>query len=75
MELDLMVKAGMTPAQVLKAATGDAAACMHMDGKVGSLQPGAFGDLIVLDGNPLDDIKNMRTLRSVWIAGNQVATY
>ena len=75
MELDLMAKAGLTPAQILKSATGDAAACMQMAGKVGTLQPGAWGDLIVLERNPLDDIKNMRTIQSVWIAGNKVATW
>jgi imidazolonepropionase-like amidohydrolase len=56
----------------MKSATGDAAACMQMAGKIGTLQPGAWGDLIVLDANPLEDIKNSRAIRSVWIAGNQV---
>jgi imidazolonepropionase-like amidohydrolase len=72
MELDLMAKAGMTTLQILKSATGDAADCMKMSGKIGALKPGAWADLIVLERNPLDDIKNMRTIQSVWIAGNQV---
>ncbi len=72
MELELMAKAGMTPAQIMKSATGDAAECMQMAGKIGTLQPGAWADLIVLDRNPLEDVKNMRTIQSVWIAGNQV---
>jgi len=72
MELDLMAKAGLTPLQILKSATGDAAACMKMQGKIGALLPGAWADLIVLERNPLQDIKNMRTIQSVWIAGNQV---
>ena len=72
MELELMAKAGMTPLQILKSATGDAAACMKMQGKIGTLLPGAWADLIVLERNPLQDIKNMRTIQSVWIAGNQV---
>jgi imidazolonepropionase-like amidohydrolase len=72
MELDLMAKAGMSPAQILKSASGDAAECMQVKGKVGILQPGAWADMIVLDRNPLEDIKNMRTIQSVWIAGNQV---
>ena len=74
MELDLMAKAGLTPMQILKAASVDAAACMQMAGKIGSLQPGAWADLIVLERNPLDDIKNMRSIQSVWIAGNQIAS-
>jgi imidazolonepropionase-like amidohydrolase len=72
MELELMAKAGMTPAQIMKSATGDAADCMQMAGKIGTLKPGAWADLIVLDRNPLDDVKNMRTIQSVWIAGNQI---
>jgi imidazolonepropionase-like amidohydrolase len=72
LELELMAKAGMSPSQILKAASGDAADCMQMAGKIGTLKPGAWADLIVLDQNPLDDVKNMRTIQSVWIAGNQV---
>lgn len=72
MELDLMAKAGLTPLQILKSATGDAAACMKAQGKIGTLQPGAWADLIVLERNPLEDIQNMRAMQSVWIAGNQV---
>ena len=72
MELDLMAKAGLTPMQVLRAATGDAAKCMGVPGKIGTLEAGAWGDLIVLGRNPAEDIKNMRTIESVWIAGNQV---
>jgi imidazolonepropionase-like amidohydrolase len=75
MELDLMAKAGLTPLQIMKSATGDAATCMQKSAEIGTLQPGAWADLIVLDRSPLEDIKNMRTMKSVWIAGNQVATY
>jgi imidazolonepropionase-like amidohydrolase len=74
MELDLMAKAGLTPMQILKAASGDAAACMQMAGKIGTLQRGAWADLLVLERNPLDDIKNMHSIQSTWIAGNQVAS-
>jgi imidazolonepropionase-like amidohydrolase len=72
MELELMAKAGMTPLQILKSATGDAAVCMKAQGQIGTLQPGAWADLIVLERNPLEDVKNMRSIQSVWIAGNQV---
>lgn len=72
MELELMAQAGLTPMQILKSATGDAARCMQVSGKVGTLEPGAWADLIVLGGNPTDNIRNMRTIESVWIAGNRV---
>ncbi len=72
MELQLMAKAGLTPMQILKSATGDAARCMNLARQVGTLEPGAWADFLVLGSNPLDDIRNTRTLESVWIAGNRV---
>ncbi len=73
MELWLMVQAGMSPAQAVHAATGKAAECMNMS-DLGTLQPGNWGDFIVLGANPLDNIENTRSIESVWIAGNRVAT-
>jgi imidazolonepropionase-like amidohydrolase len=73
MELDLMAKAGLTPMQVLKSATGDAARCMRAAGKIGTIEPGAWADLVVLDKNPLESVRNLHAIESVWIAGNRVA--
>jgi imidazolonepropionase-like amidohydrolase len=72
MELELMAKAGLTPAQVILSATGDAARCMGLDGQVGTIRPGAWADFLVLARNPLQDVRNTRTLESVWIAGNRL---
>ena len=72
MELSLMAEAGLTPSQVLLAATGDAARCWNVTGQVGTLEAGAWADFIVLGQNPLDDIRNSRTIESVWLAGNRV---
>ncbi|MDA1189960.1 MAG: amidohydrolase family protein [Chloroflexi bacterium] len=55
-ELRLMVEAGMTPMQSIVASTKVASECAHMDAEVGTLTPGKFADLLVVDGNPLDDI-------------------
>jgi 3-mercaptopyruvate sulfurtransferase SseA/predicted amidohydrolase len=72
-ELKLMVeKAGLTPAQTIKAATSDAAACLQAKG-LGALEPGAWADFIVLEKNPLDGITNTRSIQSVWIAGRRIA--
>jgi len=71
-ELEMMVKAGMTPMQALVAANSSAAKFMRLSGQVGSLQKGAWADLLVLGKNPLDDIRNTRSLESVWIAGNRL---
>jgi len=72
MEMDLMAKAGLTPMQILKSATSDAARCMNVAGKLGTIEKGAWADLIVLEKNPASDIRNMRTIDSVWIAGNRI---
>ncbi|HUE95420.1 MAG TPA: amidohydrolase family protein [Longimicrobiaceae bacterium] len=72
LELEMMVDAGLTPEQALRSATGDAARCIGLEGTVGTLQPGAWADFIVLEADPLADILNTRQIQSVWIAGNQV---
>jgi len=55
-ELRRMVDAGMTPAQTIKAATSVAAELLGMKGKLGEIGPGAFADLIAVEGDPLKDI-------------------
>jgi len=73
MELEAMVKAGMSAAAVLRASTLDAARCMGLERDLGTIEPGKWADFIVLDENPLLDIANVRRISSVWIAGNRVA--
>ena len=70
-EMAMMAEAGMTPAQILRAATVDAARAIKVEG-VGRLKPGAWADFVVLDADPLKDIHNTRRIAAVWIAGNQV---
>jgi imidazolonepropionase-like amidohydrolase len=72
MELEMMAKAGLTPPQILASATRDAARCLKVDRDVGTLAPGTWADFVVLDGDPLSDIGNVRKIDSVWIAGNRV---
>jgi imidazolonepropionase-like amidohydrolase len=71
-ELEEMVKAGMTPMQVLVAATGGAARVMKLD-RLGTVQPGQWADLLVLNANPLTDIRNTRQINSVWMSGQRLA--
>ena len=72
LELEMMAEAGLTPAQVLRAATSDAATCMQRPGITATLAPGQWADFVVLDANPLSEIGNTRKLHSVWIAANRV---
>jgi imidazolonepropionase-like amidohydrolase len=70
-ELEMMAKAGMTPMQVIVAATGAAAEVSKLE-HVGTIAPGKAADLLVLDANPLQDILNTRKIHSVWIAGRRL---
>jgi imidazolonepropionase-like amidohydrolase len=70
-ELEMMVQAGLTPMQALVAATGAAARVSGLD-QVGTIAPGKEADLLVLRGDPLEDIKNTRQIDSVWIGGRQL---
>ncbi len=72
MELELMVEAGLTPMQALTAATSGSARIIRLD-RVGTIAPGKAADLLVLDGNPLQNIRNTRQINSVWIAGRRLA--
>ena len=74
LELEQMVSAGLTPMQALVSATGDAARCMKVDDRLGTLRPGREADFIVLTRNPLEDIRHTRTLEQVWIAGRQFSS-
>jgi imidazolonepropionase-like amidohydrolase len=71
-EMELMVQAGLTPMQVITAATGSAARFLHAE-DLGTLEKNKWADLLVLDKSPLDDIKNTRTISAVYIAGKRVA--
>jgi imidazolonepropionase-like amidohydrolase len=71
LELQEMVEAGLTPMQVIMAATKSGAEFLKAK-DLGTLQVGKWADLIVLSKNPLDDIKNTRTITDVYIAGNTV---
>ena len=72
MELVLMERSGMSSEQILRSATGQAAKCLGLEEEVGTLQADRWADFIVLTENPLEDVRNMRTIESVWIAGNRI---
>src|SRR5690606_12251471 len=72
LEMEMMVDAGLTPMNVLVAATSEAARCVGLDDEIGTLEAGKKADFVVLRSNPIEDIRNTRTIESVWINGNLV---
>lgn len=69
-ELALLVRAGLTPAEVLRAATLDSARWLQRDREFGSVAVGKRADLLLIDGNPLDDIGNVGRIRAVILGGH-----
>ena len=67
-EMEDMVVAGMTPMQVIVAGTKNAAEFLKI-ADAGTIEAGKSADLLVLDANPLDDIKNTRKISAVYLRG------
>ena len=72
LELEQMADAGLTPAQVLVSATSGAARCVGLADRLGMLKANQNADFLVLARDPLMDIRNTRSIESVWIAGNRI---
>lgn len=72
-EMALLVRGGMSPWAVLRAATYEPAAYLGMLDSAGTVEPGKVADLVLLDGNPLDDIANTRRIAAVVANGRLLA--
>src|SRR5229473_3802616 len=68
-ELELYVKAGLTPLEAIQAATITLARVMKLENEVGTIEAGKRADLIILDANPLDNISNIRKVKFVITQG------
>jgi len=71
-EFAVMVKLGLTPLQAIQAATVNAADLLGWAGKVGSLEPGAWADMIAVDGDPLKDVTTLERVKFVMKGGETV---
>jgi len=68
-EIELYVQAGLTPMEALQAATIAPARAMGLEKESGTLEKGKRGDLILINGNPLEDIRNTRNVECVVTGG------
>ncbi len=73
MEAELMVEAGLTPMQVIVAFSKNSSEALGTDGSFGTLAKGKAADMVLLGGNPLDDIRNLRKIEAVIIGGTRVS--
>ena len=71
-ELEHLVNAGMTPMDVIVAASRKAAEYLGQEKELGTVEAGKIADLLILSGNPLEDIRNSRTIEQVIYAGRLI---
>ena len=71
-ELRRAVASGLTPADALRAATFDAARALGWQKRLGTVAPSKFADLLILDGNPLDDIGNTERIAALVFGGRLI---
>jgi imidazolonepropionase-like amidohydrolase len=68
-EIEMMSRAGMTPMQIILACTIKAAHVSTVGNEVGTLEPGKFADILIVNGNPLDDLQVLTKIKMVIHAG------
>lgn len=74
-ELELMVKAGLTPSEALATATRNAAEFLGRQKQWGTIERGRMADLVLLEGNPLEDIRNTRRIAAVVLGGRVLPSH
>jgi hypothetical protein len=71
-EMELLVEAGLTPMEAILAATRNPAEQMHRENDLGAIKPGSLADVVVVEGNPLEDISRTRNIKMVFKEGREV---
>ncbi len=71
-EMELLVDAGLTPMEAILAATRNPAEEIHRENELGVIKPGSLADILVVDGNPLEDITKTRHIMMVFKEGKEI---
>ena len=71
-EIELWVAAGIPPAVALQAATGNAARLLRAENRIGTIEKGKEASLLVVDGNPLQDVRALSSISVVFLKGERV---
>jgi imidazolonepropionase-like amidohydrolase len=71
LEMQFMAESGLTPMQILTAATRRSAEFLGAAKDLGTLEKGKWADFVVMGKSPLENIKNSRTVEQTWVAGNR----
>ncbi len=71
-EMELLVDAGLTPMEAILAATRNPAEEIHRENELGVIKPGSLADIVVVEGNPLDDITKTRPIKMVFKDGKEI---
>jgi imidazolonepropionase-like amidohydrolase len=80
-EFSQMVRLGMSPMDAIKSATSRAAEMLDMEGKIGAITPGAYADIVAVNGDPLQDVKILENVQfvmkdgKVFKSGGKVVEY
>jgi imidazolonepropionase-like amidohydrolase len=72
-ELENFVAAGMTPYEAIRAGTSDAAISLHQENEFGTAAIGKRADLLLVEANPLEDVKNMSKRAGIMVNGHWLA--
>ena len=71
-ELELLVESGLTPMEAIRAGTMENARYFRIEDRLGSIEAGKLADLVMVDGDPLKNISNMRRVKRVMLNGRWV---